>query len=247
MTDLAPPPTTLLNDASLFLDFDGTLVEIADTPDAVAVGAGVAPLLVTLGECVRGGVAIVSGRPVHEVGALLRPARLTIAGSHGLEIAAPDGTTAAPDRPPALDDALAAARAFADTTDGVLIEDKPFGVGLHYRGAPGAGDAVAALADDLAAQHALTVQHGKMVVELRLPGRDKGSAVATLMTEPRRRGTVPVFVGDDVTDEAGFAAAAAMGGAGVLVGAARDTAATFRVDSVADVLAWLEAACREVK
>ena len=85
-----------------------------------------------------------------------------------------------------------------------------------------------------------------MVAELRLPGRDKGSAVEMLMAEPRRLRTVPVFVGDDVTDEAGFAAAAAMGGAGVLVGPPRATAATWRVDGVAAALAWLDTACREL-
>ena len=246
MSDLPPPPPALLTDASLFLDFDGTLVEIAGTPDGVVVGEDVAPLLTRLGNVLRGGVAIVSGRPVHEVRALVAPAALAIAGSHGLEIAAVDGSIAAPDRPAALDSALDSARAFADAHPGTLVEDKPFGVGLHYRGAPETGPAVTALADELAATHELHVQHGQMVVELRLPGRDKGAAVEWLMREPLRQRTVPLFVGDDVTDEAGFAAAAALGGAGVLVGAARDTAATYRVDGVADVLAWLDAACREM-
>lgn len=246
MTDLAPPPPGLLANASLFLDFDGTLVEIADTPDAVAVGAGVSPLLVRLSDALAGRIAIVSGRPVREVRALLAPAQLAVAGSHGLEIAAADGTVSAPDRPAALDAALAAAEAFATAHPGALVEDKPFGVGLHYRRAPGAAAAVAALAEELAAAHDLTVQHGKMVAELRLPGRDKGSAVEMLMAEPRRLRTVPVFVGDDVTDEAGFAAAAAMGGAGVLVGPPRATAATWRVDGVAAALAWLDTACREL-
>ncbi len=246
MSDLAPPPPALLSDASLFLDFDGTLVEIADTPDAVAVGADVAPLLTRLGEALPGGVAIVSGRPVHEVRTLIAPAALAIAGSHGLEIAAVDGTIAAPERPEALDAALATSRAFADEHPGTLIEDKPFGVGLHYRAAPSTGEAVTALAEELAATHDLHLQHGKMVVELRLAGRDKGAAVDWLMAEPARHRTVPVFVGDDVTDEAGFAAAVALGGAGVLVGPARATAATYRVDCVADVLAWLDAACREM-
>lgn len=246
MIDLAPPPPSLLIDASLFLDFDGTLVEIADTPDAVAVGHGVAPLLERLAAALPGGVAIVSGRPVHEVQALVAPATLPIAGSHGLEIAAADGAIAAPDRPAALDTALAASRVFASRHPGTLVEDKPFGVGLHYRGAPEAGEAIAALAEELAAAHDLHLQHGKMVVELRLAGRDKGAAVEWLMAEPARCRTVPVFVGDDVTDEAGFAAAVAMGGAGVLVGPARATSATYRVNCVADVLAWLDAACREM-
>jgi trehalose 6-phosphate phosphatase len=245
MTDLPPPPLSLLTDASLFLDFDGTLVEIAETPDGVEVAAGLAPLLARLGAALPGGVAIVSGRPVHEVRALVAPTQLPIAGSHGLEVAARDGSITAPERPAALDAALARAQDFAAAHPGTLVEDKPFGVGLHYRGAPAAGAAMTALAEDLATTHGLHLQHGKMVVELRMAGRDKGAAVDWLMREPLRQRTVPVFVGDDVTDEAGFAAAAALGGAGVLVGPARDTAATYRVEGVADVLAWLDTACRE--
>jgi trehalose 6-phosphate phosphatase len=243
MTALPPPPADLLDGASLFLDFDGTLVDIADTPDAVAVAEHVPSLLARLIDALDGRVAIVSGRPVAEVRALLAPALLTVAGSHGLEIAGADGGCYAPERPPALDRALAAARDLAAHHPGVLIEDKPFGVGLHYRQAPDAEGAVTALADELAATHDLKVQHGKMVAELRLRGRDKGSAVDLLMAEPARRHTRPVFMGDDVTDEAGFAAARALGGAGVLVGPARDTAAAYRLDDVAAALAWLAAAC----
>lgn len=246
MNDLPPPPPDVLRGASLFLDFDGTLAEIAETPDGVVVTPAVAPLLMRLGEALPGGVAIVSGRPVGEVRDLVAPAVLAIAGSHGLEIANVDGQVTAPARPPALDTALAAARAFAVDRPGVLVEDKPFGIGLHYRGAPEAGEAVSRLAETLAAAHDLHVQAGKMVVELRLAGRDKGAAVARLMREPLRQRTVPVFVGDDVTDEAGFVAATAAGGMGVLVGPMRETAATHRVDGVADVLAWLDAACREM-
>ncbi|MEG8038204.1 trehalose-phosphatase [Sphingomonas sp. LR60] len=245
MTDLLPPPPSLLTDASLFLDFDGTLVEIAETPDGVRVAEDLATLLERLGKALPGGVAIVSGRPVHEISALIAPAAPPIAGSHGLEVAAPNGSVTAPDRSAALDAALAEAQAFAADHPGTLIEDKPFGVGLHFRGAPEAGDAMTALAEQLATVHDLHLQHGKMVVELRMAGRDKGAAVELLMGEPLRQRTVPVFVGDDVTDEAGFAAAATLGGAGVLVGPARDTAATYRVESVADVLAWLDTACRE--
>ncbi len=246
MNDLPPPTPDLLRRASLFLDFDGTLVEIADRPDGVSVAREVPSLLARLGAAVPGGVAIVSGRPVGEVQALVAPAALAIAGSHGLEIAGADGDTAAPDRPAALDTALASAQAFAADHPGTLVEDKPFGVGLHYRGAPDAAGAICALAEELAARHDLHLQHGKMVVELRLAGRDKGAAVEWLMREPLRQRTVPVFVGDDVTDEAGFAAAVAMGGAGILVGPPRDTAATHRVDGVRDVLAWLDATCREM-
>lgn len=240
MTVLPPPPPDLLDHASLFLDFDGTLVEIADTPDAVDAD-GLGTLLTRLAERLDQRIAIVSGRPVAEVAAHVAPARLVIAGSHGLEMAAADGTLVAPARTPGLDTALAAAAALAARHPGVLIEDKPYGIGLHYRRAPDAEADALALADDLAAAHGLLVQRGKMVAELRLPGHDKGSAVRDLMTEPERCATRPVFMGDDVTDEAGFAAAADLGGAGILVGAPRDTAARYILPDVAAARAWLAA------
>jgi trehalose 6-phosphate phosphatase len=240
MTALPLPPAHLLDGATLFLDFDGTLVEIADTPDAVDA-SGLGTLLARLAARLEQRIAIVSGRPVAEVAAHIAPARLAIAGSHGLEMAAADGTCSAPERTAALDTALHAAADLAARHPGVLIEDKPFGIGLHYRGAPGAEADALALADGLAATHGLTVQRGKMVAELRLPGHDKGSAVRALMTEPERRATRPVFMGDDVTDEAGFAAATQLGGAGILVGAPRATAARHLLPDVAAARAWLAA------
>jgi trehalose 6-phosphate phosphatase len=246
MSDLPLPPPDLLRDASLFLDFDGTLVEIAETPDAVRVDPALPALLTRLSERMQGRVAIVSGRPADEVRALLAPAELPVAGSHGLEIVDAAGSVTAPSRPEGLDAALAAAAAWRDRFPGVLVEDKPFGVGLHFRGAPEAADEAEALARRLADEHGLTIQHGKMIVELRLPGHDKGGAVSLLMAEPLRRHTRPVFIGDDVTDEAGFVAADALDGAGILVGAWRDTAATYRLACVADTLAWLDVASREI-
>ena len=240
MTDLPPPPADLLADAALFLDFDGTLVEIADTPDAVR-SDGLGPLLDALARRLSGCLAIVSGRPVAEVAAHIAPARVVIAGSHGLERAALDGSVTAPARTAGLDAALAAAADLARRHPGVLIEDKPFGIGLHYRRARHAEADALALADALAAAHGLVVQRGKMVAELRLPGHDKGSAVRDLMTEPERCARRPVFMGDDVTDEAGFAAARALDGAGILIGPPRATAARYILPDVAAARAWLAA------
>lgn len=241
MHDLPAPPADLLRDASLFLDFDGTLVEIAATPDAVVVPDALPALLSRLGTMLAGRVAIVSGRPAGEIRGHIGAEALVV-GSHGLEFDRPGVAIDAPPRGRGLDAALAEAQAFAVSRDGVLIEDKPFGVGLHYRGAPGCADAVAALGARLADAHDLVLQPGKMVVELRLGGHDKGSAVARLMAEPAWSPTRPVVMGDDVTDEAAFAAASERGGAGILIGPMRDTAARYRLDGVAQALAWLEAA-----
>jgi len=238
---LPPPPVDLLRDASLFLDFDGTLVEIAATPDAVHVSATLRQLLRDLVTRMDGRVAIVSGRAVAEIAALLDPVALTVAGSHGLEIAAAGQPPVVPERTSGVDAALAALHDFAATRPGVLVEDKPFGVGLHYRQAASEGEAANALAAELAAEHDLHLQLGKMVAELRLPGADKGSALKSLMTEPGRGATRPVFMGDDVTDEAAFAAACQLNGAGILIGPARQTHARYRLDDVPAALAWLRA------
>ncbi|HYD36393.1 MAG TPA: trehalose-phosphatase, partial [Allosphingosinicella sp.] len=115
-------------------------------------------------------------------------------------------------------------------------------VALHYRLAPERGRAVEEFAEKLALRFGLALQRGKMVAELRPHGADKGGAVRRLMAEPPFAGARPVFVGDDLTDEYAFEAASALGGEGVLVGPPRPTAARWRLDDVARVTAWLEAA-----
>ncbi len=236
---LAPPPAELLDGASLFLDFDGTLVEIAERPDAVAVDARLSRLVRGLTARLDGRIAIVSGRGADEIDALFGSAGLAIGGSHGAELRR-GRAVEAPARPAALDDALERMRAFAATTPGLLVEAKPLGAGLHFRGAPQAAEACRAFAGELAEATGLTLQQGKMVFELRAPG-DKGAAIAALMALPPFAGSRPVFLGDDLTDEPGFAAAARLGGAGVLVGPIRATAADYRLPGVSAVLEWLEA------
>jgi trehalose 6-phosphate phosphatase len=241
--DLAPPPT--LAGISLFLDFDGTLVEIADTPDAVIVPPALIGVLEALAARLPGRVAIVSGRSLAQIDALIGPFGRTIAvaGSHGAELRRP-GVVAGEDKPPeALAAAADALHEHAAQT-GLIVERKTLGVALHYRQAPDREEEAVALASMLAARHGLVLQRGKMMVELRADG-DKGRAITALLAAPEMAGTRPIFFGDDVTDEDGFIAAAAAGGAGVLVGPARPTAARYRVSDVAAVLAWAEAALRE--
>jgi trehalose 6-phosphate phosphatase len=125
---------------------------------------------------------------------------------------------------------------------GILVEEKPFGLALHFRSAPEAEADCLALAGNLAAQTGLVLQTGKKVIELRQGGADKGTAVLALMARPPMAGGRLVFVGDDDTDEAGFAAASLLGGAGVLVGPARPTAASYQLTSVGQTLDWLEEA-----
>ena len=235
---LPAPPLALLTGAALFLDFDGTLAPIVDTPDDVDVGPDLIAMLLALRAKLDGRLAIVSGRAV----ATLRDLGLgdfLLAGTHGLEFACPGEPVDAPPRLPAIDMVEAAFTAFASDKPGLLVERKTISVGLHFRRAPEFGEAAGKLAATLAAQHDLTIQHGKMLYELRPGGADKGSAVIALMKQSPMAGGVPVFIGDDVTDEEGFAAAAHLGGAGILVGPQRSTLASFSLEQVAAVRHYL--------
>lgn len=242
MTQLPPPPIDLLRNAALFLDFDGTLVELQQQPDSVHVDARLSALVDRLSGMLQGRVAIISGRPVESIRALFADPHFAISGSHGLEVAWPDGRHIRAERPAALDRIVAQMQEFATATSGVLVEEKPLGAALHYRAAPGAEADARTLAAALADDAGLHLQTGKMMIEVRVPGADKGTALRALMQAPSLAGHVPIFLGDDDTDEPAMVAARALGGAGVLIGAPRNTAAAWRLDGVAQTLSWLEAA-----
>lgn len=242
--DLPPPPAALIDGASLFLDFDGTLVELADRPDAVAVDAALGRLLAGIGAQLGGRVALVSGRSIATLDGFLAShgTALGMVGSHGAETRLAGGAIERPERPAALDAALDLFTDRLGARDGVVIEQKPLGVGVHYRLVPEIEREAHVLVEDFARENALDVQHGKMMVELRLPGRDKGSAITALMARAPFAGHRPLFLGDDLTDEPGFAACARLGGAGILIGAYRETAAGYRLPDVAAVHAFLRTA-----
>lgn len=235
-------PPLPLADASIFFDLDGTLIDIAETPDGVDVPAPLLAALGRLADARPGRVAILSGRSLEQLDRLLGPfaARVAVAGSHGAERRLPGEEAGDLPAPAAL---AAATRALGDIAEahGLLLERKTMGSALHYRHAPGREEIAVSAAGVLAARHGLVLQRGKMMVELRAPG-DKGRALAALLDEPSMRGTRPLFFGDDVTDEDGFVAAARAGGAGVLVGPARESAARYRLDDPAAVRDWIHAA-----
>lgn len=233
----APPLLDFAADA-LFLDFDGTLVELCDRPDAVRVSATLLETLHALNDRLGGRLALVSGRAI-EVLDGFGMGNLTAAGSHGSEWRLAGGKRAYLPRPAGLDAAQVAFSLFADTAEGLLFEDKPLGTALHYRLAPTEREAAHALAARLAEEHGLHIQHGHDMVELRVPGVNKGTAIGELMALPPFAGHRPVFLGDDVTDEDGFRVVHASGGTGVLVGPKRDTTAQFRLPDVKSVNNWL--------
>jgi trehalose 6-phosphate phosphatase len=241
--DLPAPPSlselSVRGPVALFLDFDGTLVEIAETPGAIDVPHRLAERLCALSERLDGRLALVSGRAVANLEEHCGPLGVACAGSHGLSrfSAARERLGEEPRVLPApvldLLDEFAAA-------EGFRLETKAHGAALHYRSDPSLETRGLAFATALAGEHGLVIKRGKCVIELVPPGGDKGSAVGAFMQEQPFAGALPVFVGDDVTDEDGFAAVQELGGFGVLVGKRSPSAARYGLADPAAVQQWLE-------
>lgn len=214
-----PAPPAVLNGMALLLDFDGTLVDIAATPGQVIVPDGLVADLTRLSGALGGAIAIVSGRPIAELDALLAPMRLAAAGEHGAAIRnAPDAATmrpALPVLPPVWREVAAEC---AHARPGVVVEQKAAGLVLHYRLAPGAGPMLRQRLMQLLEEDSdFEIMEATAAWEVRPRGIDKGRAVRCLMRHAPFRGRVPLYIGDDVTDEDGMAAARALGGLGLRV------------------------------
>lgn len=238
---LSPPPLAALLESSrvaLFVDFDGTLVEIASGPDAISVGGGLAGSLEALARRLGGALALVSGRSIDNLTQFLGPVKLHLAGSHGGHVIHANGDTML--EAEALPDEVRQALGEYAKREGLLYERKSHGAALHYRARPDLEEQAHGFAKGLAAEHALATKTGKCVIELVRPGIDKGGAVRLLAAQSPFGGAVPVFIGDDVTDEDGFAACNEMGGFGILVGERISTSAKYRLGTVGDVHQWLE-------
>lgn len=219
---------------ALFLDFDGTLLDIAPRPDAVVVPPGLPGVLARLSERLGGATAIVTGRPAATVDALLAPLYLPGGFGHGAEIRLP-GRAAAPAlaSPPLPAPWLARLRDAACRWPGVILEPKPHGVAIHFRQAPAREEEVRTLMESCAAAcPGFELLPARMAFELRPAGASKALPVEALMRHPPFQGRRPVFVGDDVTDEDGMDAARRLGGLGLHVG--RDF-----TGGPAEVRAWL--------
>lgn len=229
-------------DWALFLDVDGTLVEIAETPDGVRPDERIPGILSEISARLGGAVALISGRPVETLDNFFAPLRLPTAGLHGLERRSADGAMHPPLISPSIRAAAAAATDFAQAHPGVLIEDKGATVALHYRQAPTlAGDVLAFAETQVAALTGITLQKGKMVVEIRPTGSDKGTVIREFMLESPFQGRIPVFIGDDVTDEAGFVVVNDLGGHSIRVGSSAGSAAHSHITDVPALLDWLSA------
>ena len=236
-----PRPPVRLTRPALFLDLDGVLAPLAPTPEAVVPDPRRTALLRDIHQRFEGRVAIISGRTIAEVDRISEAVLSCVAGVHGLERRRADGGFDRAAAASAVRTVAGAFNRFAEGRPGMIVEDKGAAAGLHFRGAPAHAAAAAALALELAAETGLTLQPGNLVVELKTPGFDKGTAVKAFMQEPPFEGACPVMLGDDLTDEHGFQAAASLGGFGILVGPPRATAARYGLADVDAVLDWLAA------
>jgi len=238
---LHPPP--LLRSHALFLDFDGTLVDLAATPGMVLVPAELLHLLEQVSARLDGAMAIVSGRSVDDLSRLLVGFPGVLVGQHGLERRRADGRIIRWSTDPGHALIRRAVAEFAARHEGVTIEDKGATVAVHFRSAPWLESECKTLAGQLAdaSGGALEAIDGKMVVELVPEGSGKGGAIAALHAEPPFVGRVPVFVGDDSADEEGFAVVHSLGGISVHVGDGA-TSARYRFGSFRHVRDWLERA-----
>lgn len=218
---------------ALFLDFDGTLVEIAPSPEDVQLDRRVAPALTALREQLGGALALVSGRPIGFLDEVLAPHRFDIAGLHGAQIRVNDEIRSQADAHEGMHAALRDLVRFANSHVGIIVEDKRMSVALHWRLAPALEDEALALMRGVAKRMGpgMRLQEGKAVAELVPAGASKGNAIAWLMATPTYASRQPVFIGDDITDEDGFEAVNAMGGISVRIGTDRESHATCRLPS----------------
>jgi trehalose 6-phosphate phosphatase len=209
---------------ALFLDFDGTMVDIAPQPHAVHVPQALIATLGRLHDYLGGAMAVISGRPIEQIDAFLAPLVLPVAGVHGAERRGADGELALLSTHP-LERVEESARALVAQHPQLLIETKRGSVALHYRQAPELESlclqAMQAAVED---SPGLTLLRGKMVAEAKPGGASKGRAIEAFLQEAPFTGRTPLFIGDDITDEVGFATVQRLGGLGIKVGAGASVA-----------------------
>jgi trehalose 6-phosphate phosphatase len=241
----APSPSSSLPpiglQTALFLDFDGTLADLAPQPEAVQVTAELVPTLRQLQAQLNGALAIVSGRQLAELDAFLAPLQLPTAAEHGAQCRWPSGEVirlATPD----LREVARLATALATQHAGLRVEIKTAGVALHYRHAPELeAQCLQVMLEVTGSAPDLELLRGKYVFEVKPVGVSKGTAIGAFMAQPPFAGRLPLFAGDDVTDEAGFSAVQLLGGQSIKIGEGA-TLAHYRCATPAAFRQWLQAA-----
>ncbi|HYR34942.1 MAG TPA: trehalose-phosphatase [Burkholderiales bacterium] len=226
---------------AFFLDIDGTLLEIAATPKAVHTAKADCRLVAALYDKAGGALALVSGRSLATIDELFSPMRLPAAGQHGVERRDARGRVRqASFSAELLARAAEPIRDFAKRHAGLVFEHKGYSMALHYRLAPHLAGAAHAVVREAARAvgDGVEVQRGKMVAELKPVGHDKGGAIEAFMKEKPFAGRVPVFLGDDLTDEHGFRVVERLGGHSIKVGPG-PTVARWRLPNPAAARTWL--------
>lgn len=227
---------------AIFTDFDGTLVDIADTPDGIDVPLSLPQALQRAADELDSAFAVLTGREIGDIDKYLSPLVLPVAGAHGTQRRRADGTVEMAD-----DASVLAAEQIARDLEplvmanpGLLIEAKDGTVALHFRQAPELEEACRiAMQDAISKVPDFALVPGKMVLEARPRGVTKGTALRAFMNEEPFIGRTPIFIGDDTTDEDGFIAAQELGGVGIKLGDG-ETAARMRIANVASVHALIQ-------
>jgi len=236
-------PNFALHGKSLFLDFDGTLVNIAPTPETIQVSPALPRRLAALQEAMDGAVAIVTGRDIADIETFLPDFTGPIAGGHGSHMRTADGEYVTGNFDTArLQSIKRDISVFAHAINGVRVENKTAGCVLHYRQAPDAGEDAHRFVETLLREHpGFTAEAAKMAVEVRPEAIDKAGAVAEFSALPPFRGRVPIFAGDDISDEPAFRWVNARGGCSIRIGEG-PTSAQYCVSSVGDFALWIDSA-----
>ncbi len=239
----APPPINA-SDAALFLDVDGTLLDIREHPGDVEADDELVRVLIEARERLSGALALITGRAIDDVDRIFAPETFATAGAHGAELRATAEGEAATDVDRLPDDAMNRLKEFAARDPGLLLEEKHGGASLHFRRAPelesDCREFVTDLLDSLGDNYRLIA--GKMVFELAPASHHKGAAIESFLENAPFTDRTPIFAGDDVTDEDGFRTVNARGGISILVGDTRPSEATYYLQDTSAVRDWLRTA-----
>lgn len=236
-----PAEPTDLGKYAIFLDFDGTLADIAPRPWLASLAPATIDTISRLSSKVGGALAVISGRQLEDIDAILGMPGIPAAGIHGAQLRSADGTVLTEEwMRTEIDGVESDLRAQIGSFDGLLLERKPVAVAVHYRANPAREDEIRAIAARLVLRRPhLKCLSGRCVIEVLPAGVDKGKAIARLMQTQPFKGRVPLFAGDDITDEDGLAAVNALGGLSIKIGCG-PSVANFGFCDGASFRTWLE-------
>ena len=227
--------------SGLFLDVDGTLLDFKNRPSQVTSSKRVNGLLQDLSIALDGALALVSGRSIIDLDRIFTPLKLPLIGVHGLEQRCYFGNIIMRGDSKKLSNIKNKMSAFAKVHNGTLVEDKGVSIALHYRRCPKARNGALSLVRELLSENAgFHFVSGKMVYEISTSKLDKGEGISKLLQTYPFSQRVPIFIGDDQTDEAGFDFVNSVGGLSIVVGKSSKSMAKYHLSNVGEVVSWLE-------